>query len=243
MRIIIALICLAIGYFIGIFLPLNIRPEIEYKPLTSGEYYYYTITTFGVFATFLTVIVALFKDDLIRLIKHTKLNFSFHDNKSLWEDIIDIHGTKKAQKYFSIVTLENQGNLIAENCELFLDRIERQVEGNTEIHLSESKQINWMPNKERIYIPSEGNISFHIFEFLQPQKISTPDGKTNTIPAKFNILGYPDIIAENGKWIFSFTLHSSSINKPLKFIFKVDWNGKWESRLTEMEHNLKVELN
>lgn len=243
MRIIIALICLVTGYFIGVFLPLNIRPEIIYKPLTNGEYYYYTITTFGVFATFLTVIVALFKNDIIRLFKRVKFKFDFMDDNELHEETEDIQGTRKATKYYSVSNLTNIGNISADNCELFIDRIIFTSDNRSDIILSESKLISLFERKERVYIPSQGKIPLHLFELHQPQKSSTPEGQRNEIPPKLKILGYTDInVAKSGVWICSYSFHTSSMLKPQRFEVKISWDGNWESRLTEMNSNLKIEL-
>lgn len=244
MRIIIALICLVTGYFIGVFLPFNIRPEIESKPLTSGEYYYYTITTFGVFATFLTVIVALFKDDIIRFFKRVKFKFDFMEDKELHEETESIQGTKKATKYYSVSDLTNIGNISADNCKLFIDKITFTSDNRSDIILAESKPISLFDSKERVYIPSQGKIPLHIFELLQPQKSSTADGQgKEAIPSKLIILGHTGIYVEKGgEWKCSYSLHSASVLKPQKFEVKISWNGNWEHRLTEMSSNLKVEL-
>ena len=243
MRIIIALICLAIGYFIGVFLPFNIRPEIEYKPLTSGEYYYYTITTFGVFATFLTVIVALFKDDIIGLFKRVRFKFNFMENKELHEETENIQGTKRATKYYSVSNLTNIGNISADNCKLFIDRIIFNADNRSDIILAESKSISLLDSKERLYIPSQGKIPLHLFELLRPQKSSTPDGQQNDTPPKLKILGHPDInVDKGGEWKCSYSFHSSSMQKPQRFEVKISWDGNWEDRLTEMVSNLKIEL-
>lgn len=243
MRIIIALICLVIGYFIGVFLPFNIRPEIVDKPLTIGEYYYYTVTTFGVFATFLTVIVALFKNDIIRLFKRVRFKFDFMEGKELHEETENIQGTKKAIKYYSVSNLQNIGNISADNCKLFIDKIVYASDVRSDIILAESKPISLFNSKESVYIPSQGKIPLHLFELLQPQKSSTPDGQRNDTPPKLKILGFSDITVEKGgEWRCSYSFHSSSMQKPQYFEVKISWDGNWEHRLTEMNSNLKVEL-
>lgn len=243
MRIFIALIFLIVGYFIGVFLPYNIRPEIEYKPLTSGEYYYYTITTFGVIATGFTIIVALFKDDIISFFKHVKFQFDFMESKKLHEDTENVQGTKKAIKYYSVVNLNNIGNISADNCELFIDRIIFTSENRTDILLAESKPISLLERKERVYIPSQGKIPLHLFELHRPQKSSTPEGQRNDIPSKLKILGFTDISVEKGgEWKCTYSFHSSSMLKPQRFEVIIYWDGNWEHRLTEMNSNLKIEL-
>lgn len=244
MRILIALLSLIIGYFIGVFLPFNIRPVIEDKPLTSGEYYYYTITTFGVIATFLTVIVALFKDDIIRLFKRVKFRFDFMENRELHEETENIQETKKAIKYYSVSNLTNIGNISADNCKLFIDKIICVSDNKSDIILAESKPISLLDGKERVYIPSHGKISLHLFELLQPQKSSTADGHgKEEIPPKLKILGHTDISVEKGgEWRCIYSLHSSSMLKPQRFEVIISWNGCWEHRLTEMNSNLNVEL-
>jgi len=244
MRIFIVILFLIIGYFIGVFLPFNIRPEIESKPLTSGEYYYYTITTFGVIATFLTIIVALFKDDIIRLFKRVKFKFDFMENKELHEATENIQGTKKAIKYYSVSNLTNIGNISADNCKLFIDKIIFVSDNKSDIILSESKPISLLDSKERVYIPSQGKIPLHLFELLQPQKSSTADGQgKEEIPPRLKILGHTSInVEKGGEWKCYYSFHSSSMQKPQRFEVKISWDGNWEYRLTEMNSNLKIEL-
>lgn len=244
MRILIAILLLVIGYFIGVFMPFNIRPEVEHKPLTSGEYYYYTITTFGVIATILTVIVALFKNDIIRFFKRVKFKFDFMDDKKIHETTEEVQGTKKATKYYSVSNLENIGNISADNCELYIDKIIFNTDNRTDIVLAESKPFEWLSRKERVYIPSNGKMPLHLFELHKPQKSSTPDGQGNDIPSKLRILGHSDIYVEKGgTWECFYSLHSSSMLKPKRFKETITWNGNWEQRLTEMINNLTVDLN
>lgn len=243
MRVFFVIILLIVGYFIGVFLPLNIRPEIVSKPLTSGEYYYYFITTCGVIATFLTVIVALFKDDIIQLLKRVKFKFEFMENQELHEVTENIQGTKKATKYYSVSNLVNIGNISADNCKLFIDKIIFTSDNKTNTILTESKPVYLLDSKERVYIPSQGKIPLHLFELLQPQKSSTPDGQRNDILSKLRILGYSDInVEKGGEWKCLYSLHSSSMQIPQCFEVKISWDGNWEHRLTEMSSNLKVEL-
>lgn len=244
MRILIALILLVIGYFIGVFFPFNVQPEIVVKPLTSGEYYYYKITTFGVVGTFLTVVVALFKDDIIRLFKRVKFRFNFMEDQKLHEETENIQGTKKATKYYSVSNLTNIGNINADDCKLFIDKIIFTSDSKSDIILSESKPISLLVDKERVYIPSQGKIPLHLFELHQPQKSSTADGQgKEEIPPKLKILGHTDInVEKGGEWKCSYSLHSSSMLKPQRFEVQISWDGNWEHRLSEMSSNLKVEL-
>lgn len=244
MRLLIAILLLVLGYFLGIFFPFNIRPEIKHQPLTSGEYYYYAITTIGVIATILTVIVALFKADIIRLLKHVKFKFEFMDDREIHETTEDVQGTKKATKYYSVSNLENIGNISADNCELYIDKIIFYSDNRSDIILAESKPFDWISSKGRVYIPSNGKMPLHLCELHKPQKSSTPDGQGNDIPPKLKILGYSDIYVEKGgKWECFYSLHSSSMLKPKRFKVTITWNGNWEQRLTEMVNNLNVELN
>ena len=80
-----------------------------------------------------------------------------------------------------------------------------------------------------------------LFEIIAPQQQSTPDGKTNTIPATLNILGLKNIEAKAGKWELIYCLYSIS-SKPQKFKYIIEWNGEWEGRQTEMKNILTMKL-
>ena len=238
------IITLIIGYFIGVFLPFNfLRPEIINKPITNKELYDSVVGTMSVFVTILTVIVALFKEDIIRLLKKVKLNFEFMEGNELHEETVNIQGTKKATKYYSVSNLKNMGNISADNCELFIDKIIFISNSRSDTILAESKPISLLENKERVYIPTQGKIPLHLFELHCPQKSSTPDGQRNSTPPKLRILGNSDIYVEKGgEWECYYSFHSSSMLKPQCFKIKISWNGNWEERLTEMISNLKIEL-
>lgn len=244
-----AILFLIIGYALGILLPCNILPEINENDISRGEFFYYTVTAIGVFATFLTVIVALFKEDIIRLLKKADLKFSFINDTTFKEDIEDIKGTKKAKKYYSIAKIENSGNIHAANCELYLDRIEFIMDKNTDISeviVSESKPVKWNGEKDRIYIPSDANTTLHLFELYPPQESSTPDeGSGNNTPAELCLLGHNKLKVEKGggEWRCYYSIHSSTMNKPRRFVTHLKWNGVWEHRYSEMSKILTIELN
>ena len=243
--IIIAIVCLLVGYIIGIFLPCNILPKINEDPISRGDFFYYTVTALGVVATFLTVLVALFKEDFIRLFKKVKLKYSFLSENKLQEDIEDVDGTKKAKKYYSTVIIENIGNIHAENCELYIDRIEYSAGGNTNILLSESKPVKWSGEREHIYIPSKASTVLHLFELFPPQNSSTPEEKEKNNHAGIKLLGYQKLeIEETGNvgWKCYYSIHSSSMTRTKRFETKIIWNGKWEHRLSEMSKILTFEL-
>ena len=166
------------------------------------------------------------------------------EDKELHEETENIKETKKATKYYSVSNLTNIGNINADDCKLFIDKITFKSDNKTETILAESKPVTIHETQERIYIPSQGKISLHLFELLQPQKSSTSDGHgKEDIPPQLKILGYPNIyVVKGGEWICSYSFHSSSMLKPQQFKVKISWDGNWEHRLTEMESNLKIEL-
>ncbi len=237
-----------VGYFLGVLLPCNILPQINENTITRGEFFYYTVTAIGVFATVLTVIVALFKDDLIGLFKRVKLDINLSGSNKLQEDIEDNDGTKKASKYYSTAIIENSGNIHADNCELYIDRIVHISDSKSNILLSESKPLEWAGKRDRIYIPSQGKIPLHLFELLPAQKNSTPgaeDGKVENSHVKLSLYGFSNIVVEEGvkgEWKCTYSIHSSSMQKPIKFEVTITWNGAWEDRLSEMSNNLEVVL-
>lgn len=244
MQFFIAIILLIIGYFVGVFIPFNLRPEIVPKPVSSGEFYYYSVTTIGVIATSLTVIIALFKEDINRLFKKVKIEFSFLRDKKLHEDVEDIKGNKKAKKYYCIYLIKNVGNISADNCELFLEKIIFIGKDKSQTILEESIPVSLAKNKEVLHLPCEGKVSLHLFDFNRPSRNSTPEGKGNILPPRLNILGFTEILAESeGEWVCSYSLHSSSMHKPERFELHIKWNGQWEDRLSEMSNNLIINMN
>ena len=231
-----------IGYFFGVFLPFNLGViEISDTPISKGDYYGNIINGFVAIGTCLAVVVALFNNEIRSFFKKVSFNICL-DNNEIIEDVEDIKGTKKAKRYHNSIQFYNNGNINAENCELYVESVIFIEKDSTPSPLKvEKKPINWNLESSKVYIPYQGKKVLQAFEIIAPKKQSTPDGKVDTIPAKIEILGLKEIEPTAGKWDIINCLYSTN-SKPNKFKYVIDWNGKWEERQTEMKNYLKVNL-
>ncbi|MCE8181605.1 hypothetical protein [Porphyromonas gingivalis] len=234
-------ISLIIGYFLGVFLPLGLGPcEMTNTPISKGDYYGNVINGFVAFGTCSAVIVALFLDEIRSLFKKVAFVIQLNSDEAI-EEVENIKGTKKARRYHNSIQFFNNGNINAQNCELYVESASFISDNSTTTLTVENAPINWNLGNNIVYIPYQGKKVLPLFEIIAPQKQSTPDGKTDIIPATLKMLGLKNIEAKAGKWEIIYCLYSTN-SKPQKFKYIVEWNGNWEERQTEMKDILKMKL-
>ena len=229
------------GYLLGIFLPFGLGPcNVSDEPIPKGDYYGNVINGFVALGTCSAVIVALFLDEIRSLFK--KVTFDIRlDNEEAIEEVEDIKGSKKAKRYHNSIQFFNNGNINAQNCELYLESAKFISENSTTTLTVENSPINWNQDSNIVYIPYQGKKVLPLFEMLAPQKQSTPEGKTDIIPAVLKILGLKVIETKAGKWELIYCLYSTN-SKPQKFKYIIEWTGAWEERQTEMKNILTMKL-
>lgn len=235
------LISLILGYILGVFIPWGLGPcELSDTPISKGDYYGNIINGFVAFGTCTAVIVALFIDEIRSLFKKVDFDICLDSNEII-EDVENIKGTKKAKRYHNSIQFFNNGNINAQNCELYVESAKFRFDDSDTRLTVKNEPINWNLDNNNVYIPYQGKKVLQVFEIIAPSKQSTPDGKTDIIPAEIKILGLQNIEAKAGKWEIIYCLYSTNY-KPKKFKYSVNWNGKWEERQTEMKNNLKMNL-
>ncbi|MDD2495046.1 MAG: hypothetical protein PHE29_07630 [Tissierellia bacterium] len=239
--IILCLASLVVGYFLGVFLSFRLGPcLLKNEAMSIGDYYGNFINFFVALGTCSTVIVALFLDEIRSLFKKVTFDIKL-DNSEPIEEVENIKGTKKAKRYHNSIQFFNNGNINAENCELYLESAKFTSEQTTTTLTVENAPINWNNENSIVYIPYQGKKVLPLFEIVAPLKQSTPDGQTDRIPAKLTILGLKIPDAKAGEWELTYCLYSTN-SKPQKFEYCVVWNGSWEERQAEMKNILTMRL-
>ena len=181
-------ISLIIGYFLGVFLPLGLGPcEMTNTPISKGDYYGNVINGFVAFGTCSAVIVALFLDEIRSLFKKVTFVIQLNSDEAI-EEVENIKGTKKARRYHNSIQFFNNGNINAQNCELYVESASFISDNSTTTLTVENAPINWNLGNNIVYIPYQGKKVLPLFEIIAPQKQSTPDGKTDIIPATLKLL-------------------------------------------------------
>lgn len=233
------IVCLILGHISGRFFVIG-SCQVLNQPITKGDYYANWINAFSACGTILAVVVALFLEEIRGLFKKVKFHISLESKEAL-EDVADFQGTKKAIRYHNSIHISNYGNINARNCELYLESASFSSNNVSTTLPVENAPIKWNKDNNSIYIPFQGTKILSIFEFLAPQKQSTPGGKAVEISAKLKILGLMDVETKSGKWELTYCLNSIN-SKPMKFKYIIEWNGEWEERQKEMSDNLTMKL-
>ena len=241
---VVVLLCLGfliVGYFLGVYVPFGLGPSnFNGASVSKGEYYGNIINVFVALGTCSAVIVALFSDEIRGCFKRVSFDIKL-ENSDVIEEVESVKGTKKAKRYHNSVQLFNNGNMNAQNCELYLENAKFSFENSIATLTVETTPIRWNQESSTVYIPYQGKKVLSLFEIIAPQKQSTPDGKTDSVPAVLRILGLKNIEAKEGKWELTYCLYSTN-SKPQKFKYSLEWNGSWEERQTEMKNCLKMKL-
>ncbi|MBO5971592.1 MAG: hypothetical protein J6Q07_01100 [Alistipes sp.] len=237
------LVFLFIGYILGVRYPLfwsavSINTSTE---LTLSEYYGLIVNIFIAAGTILAVIVALFIDEIKTLYRKVDIVFEL-DKNHITEETTTIKKSVKAVSYHNHIIIKNDGNINAQNCEIYIDEIEHRKQDVCRTIPSPNLPISWGYNGSGNYIPPQGKRIIELLNITPPQTMSTPDGLKDVVPAKIKFLGLDDAFdAQNSEWILTYSLYTTS-SRPKRFQYKVKWDGIWEDRETEMVQRLTVEL-
>ena len=102
-KIVAAIVCLVIGYLIGVHLPYNWNPiVVSDAPISKTDYYQLITSIFEAIGTCAAVIVALFLNEIRAWFKKVTFEIKLGNDDAV-EEIVDIKGVKKAIKYHNYI--------------------------------------------------------------------------------------------------------------------------------------------
>lgn len=246
---------LGLGYIIGQFVPVEyLHPKLISTDINTNDYYTRLITIGGIISTLLAIIIALFKEDIRRLWEYSSLEIEIKYSDKILCEILDVNNSDessdstqniKAIKYELPIVVKNTGKLPAKNCEIYIDKLEFKNSSFTYYQEIPSTGIAldwWGKNQKAILIPPSGKSQITIVEIFS-NEVSTDDmGNALTkesLKIKFGNIDSPPKY-KSGTWVAHFVIYSEN-TKPIKYIIELEWNGKWEQRLTEMtSKNIKI---
>lgn len=228
------------GTTLGILVCLNVFGPCV-TPLTDickHTFWDWMLRVFEVFATISAVIVAVFKEEIRK--KLFRPHISFNSNTELIENVAKMEGRCFATSYSAMMTLRNDGKNTATNLSVVIENIIYKRDVNGQIYQKINQEPLPMPiyrGEEAVNLFTDDEISFKLFELFGPQN-QIINGKSYNTPMSF-IIGKKTIPESNFDGIIeiSIKIKCSELKSQYRKI-RLEWNGKWEERLTEMSRIL-----
>ena len=232
-----------VGAALGILVCLNyFSPCVT--PLTEickHTFWDWTLRVLEVFATISAVIVAIFKEEIQKRLFRPSI--SFDPNTELKENVVRSEGRCFATSYSAILTLRNEGNNTATNLSVMIESIIYKRDINSQTHQKINQEPFYMTiykSEDAVELSSDDEISFKLFELFGPQK-QIVNGKAYNTPMSF-IIGKESIPELNFNGIIEISLKVKSNEQKTQYRkIRIEWNGRWEDRLTEMSRILSYQ--
>lgn len=201
-------------------------------------------STLSFFATLLATIVALFKDELRGIFIHPKLKIV--SSKKLTEKQSKDTASIQALEYFYSVKILNSGNIPAQNVRVYLEHcsyLDLNSQKPNEVEV-DGIQLPWQESdNKQILLPKNSKKRVVLFSVIKADTQSTPEQNLSESDNQPKIVfGIHQIPANKSQrtWTLKYAVYSDNA-KTIYIDLSVKWNGKWESRWTEMEAHLSVE--
>lgn len=245
-RILISLFLLIMGYLLGVFFPLCLRPNIAEAPITKGEYINVFINIVVAIASFLAVIVALFKESILSLLNHPNLAIQLLDD-GIIENIDREQQYPKTESYVCLLEINNKGNKVAEGTEIVVEEVQYSKRSKNDLQpirgYRGKKKLFW--DSVAVELPTFIPKEIELFNIVCPNNYGTPDVPTTDniekLRIKFNGLDLNLNQTEKGFWQIKYYIRYKG-GKSVRFSLLVEWDGTWKSRKMEMKDVLKVKL-
>lgn len=245
------LLLLVLSYFIGVYFPINNQPLITLDPnkghISAYEYWSLIINGVLAFLTLCTIFVALLKDEIVGLWKKVVFEARFENEHGFVENISKKSTPTSAENYQLKIHVTNCGTINAFDCRVIVSRIiyiNATSKNTRDIKFSDRKIPTTIDNQ--IFSPSTS------FEFVlaevslkKEHSIKDPTGPVKPEqPEPVLIIAGNQIDRDHhsGQIEVHFSIHCNS-TASLKKIVSIQWDGKWEERLTDIQPNrLKATL-
>lgn len=215
------------------------------KTITDDEpFMRITVMIVSSFITVLAMIVALFKEDIRGFFVRPKLNLSKDNKLNESTQKLGLNNIE-AINYFYKAYVNNSGNVPAKEVEVYLNNLKYKKNGHQNYMDIEVDGIalTWKNSESKqIMIPRNSKKSLTLFKIIPPSEVSTPDqppsNSSNQPKLQIGTNEY-SVELESAEWLMLFSIYSDNA-KPLHISLAINWNGRWESRLTEMNTHLSV---
>ena len=228
------LLAALVGYTLGCLWPLaSVMYPLSELPVDKGTNLGNFISIFSAIFTFLAVVVALFKDEIMGNFKRADVTAEALCD-TVEEFLNEAQGDKdpSVAKYFNHLVLKNMGNINAQDCELSVDCM--SFKGKDDVYympINYQKKIVLLDGQERTYIPLNGGK--REAELVEINATEDPDGNKKI---QLLIAGN-SVVVKDGTWKITYCLNMS--NATVKyFTFSIRWNGTWH----DYKNNMQIEI-
>ncbi len=240
---IIIVVVLIVGYLIGVFFPLCLRPQVLSEPITKGEYINVFVNVVVAITSVLAILVALFKESILRRLNHPVMDVQLLE-EGIVENIDREQQNPKTDSYECLIEINNIGNITAEAVDVVVEEVRYSKKDKTDLKqlrgVTGSKKLMWDSSSEELLplIPKE----VKLFTIVSPDNFGTP-AKTDKeeLRIKFNGIDLHLRQSQKGYWKVKYYIKHKN-GKSVHFSLFVDWDGSWKNRKTEMKDVLKVRL-
>ena len=153
----------------------------------------------------------------------------------------------RAMKYVSVLMVENKGSIAAKTCEVVLERLRFKSTAypNPQDIDVPGTPVKWSnPFRDAVVIPGMGKSFLTVAEIHSPssQPVAADEAATAVTHPTLVIGGAtPPTQYVNGTFTAVFKIYSEN-TRPLEVTCVIEWNNKWEQRLTEMSRCVNVEI-
>ncbi|MCM1302314.1 MAG: hypothetical protein NC250_03100 [Alistipes senegalensis] len=231
------------GYILGMFFPFVGWCKVSDSPITKGDYYGIFVNVFLTIATFLTVIVALWKESILRYFKHPQCEIELLD-EGIIENIDIDQPSPQADSYECVLKIHNKGNIVATGCEVCISEVLYSKKSSTE-----KKPIRDLSGKKKLYwesvfldIPPRISKELLLFKICSPNNFGTPNTNlTNNCRIDFNGVQIPLNRAQSGVWEIRYYMNYKN-GESIHFGLNIEWDGSWKYRKSEMKDVLKIKI-
>lgn len=234
------IISIVVSYSIGMLFPIkNIVPILKKTETSLSPYELYSLAVNGMLAliTFLAMLVALLKEEIVYLWRKPKLAIAQNENSSLLsEHIQDDSNTAQrvADRYNVIITIENKNKVDAKNIKIQISNaifINHNTKNKSKIPFK--NKIIKVGDNQNLSMYSMLDLNIASLKNVQIQKEKCMTDKA--IPRVSLFIGENELPDEycNGE-IKIYIVITCEGGYALKKCLSIRWDGKWENRLSDI---------
>lgn len=231
------IIGILLGLLIGVVLPISLFHECETPiwDVCNHRFWDWFLRILEVIGTLSAVIVALFKEWFYKRFYHPTFVFRCGTLSETYDN------NNNVNQYSSLLQITNNGSASADNCELYISRLEFSSTSN-DLHntiISTDTALRWEDNERHVDIAQNCTKTYEWFKLVK----SIPAiNNTAAIPNKL-FIGNKEIPSNmnNGRFDVTFKIVCQG-NAPKEVRLQLSWNGQWQEHMSQMNACLQSHI-